>query len=242
MQLEYRNGVRISKFEHELSPLEAAMQRYEENVNKQQKLANEHFDKSVDPKREEARQSALKYLELERQRLAKFEDIHEQLEDYRKLESEVLSKNKRTALDARAIMETEEHHPTDMLELYMRAEGVPKPSSQHTAHHICPGKGRWEKDMIRNTRRHMHLKGVRINDPANGVYLLHKDDYTPHYSMPNSKGHLTYHTREYEKLVAGRIRTLPNRDVIKTQLQVIGRLLQQNEPKAAFAKMRALRP
>lgn len=242
MNLEYRNGVRISKYAHELSPLEAAMQRYEENIAEQEKLANTHYDKLVDPKKEEARKNALEYLALERQRLAAFADVHDQLRDYRKLESEALSKDKKKAMKARDAMLTEDHHPTDDLEKYMRAEGIPKPSSLHTAHHICPGSGRWEKNMIRNTRIHMHSKGVRINDPANGVYLLHKDDYAPHYSMPSSKGHLTYHTRDYEKLVSARIRTLPNRDVIKTQLQVIGRLLQQNEPKAAFTKMRALKP
>ncbi|ACR11742.1 hypothetical protein TERTU_4147 [Teredinibacter turnerae T7901] len=241
MKLEYRNGVRITQFDHELSPLEAAMRRFQENIDEQQQLANEHYDNSVDPKKEEARKSALAYLAMERQQLATLAGLYEQLEEYRKLESKVVSKDKKTAIHARDVMLTEEHHPTDDLEMYMRAEGVPKPSSQHTAHHICPGSGRWEKNLIRNTRIHMHSHGVRINDPANGVYLLHKDDYTPHYSMPNSRGHLTYHTREYEKLVAGRISTLPSRDVIKTQLQVIGRLLQQNEPKGAFAKMRALR-
>ena len=88
----------------------------------------------------------------------------------------------------------------------------------------------------------MHSHGIRINDPVNGVYLLHKDDYTPHHSMPGSRGHLKCRTREYEKLVPARIGRLPNQDIIKTQLQVIGRLLQQHEPKAAFAQMRGLRP
>lgn len=141
MKLEYRNGVRISKYAHELSPLEAAMQQYEENIAEQEKLANTHYDKSVDPKKEEARKSALEYLALERQRLAAFADVHDQLRDYRNLESKALSKDKKTAMKARDAMLTEDHHPTDELEKYMRAEGMPKPSSLHTAHHICPGSG-----------------------------------------------------------------------------------------------------
>ncbi len=95
--------------------------------------------------------------------------------------------------------------------------------------------------MVRNTRIHIHSHGIIINDPANGVYLVHKDDYTPHHLMPSSRWHLKNHTREYEKLVAARIGTLPNQDVIKTQLQAIGRLLQQHEPKPVFTKMRGMR-
>jgi hypothetical protein len=89
-------------------------------------------------------------------------------------------------------------------------------------------------------RIHMHVNGIRINDPANGVYLLTKDKYTPHWSMPNSRGHLKYHTSEYEKWVSNKVRGVKGMDYIKTQLQVIGRLLQQNEPKTAIAMMKGL--
>ena len=51
--------------------------------------------------------------------------------------------------------------------------------------------------------------------------------------MPNSKGHLKYHTHEYEQWMAQRVQRLNNMDMIKTQLQVIGRILQDNESKTA---------
>lgn len=86
----------------------------------------------------------------------------------------------------------------------------------------------------------MHVNGIRINDLANGVYLLTKDKHTPHWSMPNSRGHLKYHTSDYEKWVSNKVRAVKGMDYIKTQLQVIGRLLQQNEPKTAIAMMKGL--
>ena len=49
--------------------------------------------------------------------------------------------------------------------------------------------------------------------------------------MPNSRGHLTYHTIAYEGWVLNRIQGRRNIDMIKTELQVIGKLLQDNEPK-----------
>ena len=46
--------------------------------------------------------------------------------------------------------------------------------------------------------------------------------------MPDSRGHKTYHTEDYERLVWERLSHLNGQDKIKTQLQVIGRLMQQN--------------
>lgn len=115
----------------------------------------------------------------------------------------------------------------------MRAEGQIKPSHKHTAHHIVPGKGKLEM-VTAQTRIHLHLHGIRINDPANGVYLIHNDADTPHWSMPNSRGHRKYHTHEYERWVSQKVRTQTNIDYIKTQLQLIGRILQDNEPKNAI--------
>jgi len=51
----------------------------------------------------------------------------------------------------------------------MRAVPVPKPSANHTAHHIVPGKGK-TKGAVR-ARIRLHLYGIRINDPGNGVWL-----------------------------------------------------------------------
>lgn len=237
MKLEYLHGERITKLIHEMTPLEAAINSYEEAAHKlidrYEKLAKAHASASPSGT-EEQRKAELKectrFLEIERGKLAVISDVQGRLAAYRKsaLAATVGTGKERDTVIRR--LSAESHHPTGDLEAFMRAEGIPKPSSKHTAHHIVPGKG---KDPVVNgrTRLHLHRFGIGINDPANGVYLLHKDEYTPHWSMPLSRGHRKYHTTFYETWVSNRIRALKNIDAIKTQLQIIGRILQQNEPK-----------
>lgn len=240
MDFQYNNGVFADHYNINRTPLEASIARYESNVDRLVKLTNQHFDRDDNPKMFEAKEKALSFLERERQKLETMGQVYDRLEDYRKEGMKVVEGTAKEKSLAFAVLQQEEHHPTSDLENNMRAEGIPKPSKLHTAHHICPGSGQYLKRDIRRARVYMHTKGVRINDPANGVYLLTKDSYTPHYSMPNSRGHLKYHTKEYETLVAQRIIVSQSHDSIKTTLQVIGRILQQNEPKSAFAEMRAM--
>jgi len=240
MKLEYRNGVRITKLVTEMSPLEAAINRYEDMARKHFSDDNKHINLTKE-EREIERKKSLAYLEHEKRHLSVISEVQALLEAYR--EGGLTVKNgtdDRQRERALNMLEDEKHHPTDLLEKFMRAESVPKPSSQHTAHHILPGSGRWRKVLVARARSHIHEHGIRINDPANGVYLLTKDKYTPNWTMPKSRGHLRYHTAEYEVWVSQKIRQLHDIDFIKTQLQVIGRLLQHNEPKAAFAKMKHL--
>lgn len=237
MKLEYLHGQRMTKLIHEMSPLEMAIHSYEEAAHKTldryEKLAKAHFSDNgtrTAKEREVELQDCLRFLELERLKLEKISDVQGQLAMYRASASKATQGSTTERNVAIRRLELEEHHPTEDLEAYMRAEGVPKPSSKHTAHHIVPGKG---KDQVINgrSRLHLHRHGIGINDPANGVYLLNKDEFTPHWSMPLSRGHKKYHTKQYEVWVLNRIRVLKNVDAIKTQLQIIGRILQQNEPK-----------
>ncbi len=233
MKLEYHNGTRISKLLHEMSPLEAAIQRYEE-------MARKHFAKAkniTEEERESELKESLKFLELERDRLGTISDVQARLAKYREEGIRVTSKNRKESVAALTTMSAEKHHPTITLEKYMRAEGVAKPSNKHTAHHIVPGKGLLEL-LTGRTRLHLHKHGIRINDPANGVYLVAADRDTPHWSMPNSRGHKKYHTKEYERWVFQKVLALNNIDFIKTQLQIIGRILQDNEPKEPYLKPR----
>lgn len=244
MALEYQNGRRITKFVYELSPLEAAIQRYQETIDKHRtqikkapavelKAGSKPYERS-----EELRKQALDHLLIEAKNLEKLSDVHAQLEAYRAAgEAALETSNRKASAQALRTMRSESHHPVGDLEKYMMAEGVPKPSPYHTAHHIVPGKGN-EPQVNNQTRLHIHRHGIRINDPANGIYLLHKDEYTPHWSMPKSRGHLKYHTKAYERFLHDRVVTITNMDAIKTKLQVIGRLLQQNEPKDAIAKIK----
>lgn len=149
MKLEYLHGQRMTKLVHEMTPLEMAIHSYEETAQKTieryQKLAKEHFDggkTQTDKERESELKDCIQFLELERMKLEKISDVQGQLAIYREsaLRATQGSTTERNAAIRR--LELEEHHPTSNLEAYMRAEGVPKPSSKHTAHHIVPGKGK----------------------------------------------------------------------------------------------------
>ena len=229
MKLEYHNGVRITKHLHEMTPFEAAVQNYE-------KMAKDYFSSSrnlTDEKRQAACDKALADLECEKKKINTLASIESQLQQYREQGTKATEGSLRDRAGALTMMQQEKHHPTEVLEKYMRAEGIPKPSPQHTAHHIVPGKGKL-KAVTTNTRLHLHKHGIHITDPANGVYLVCKDADTPHWSMPASRGHLKYHTHEYEQWMAQRVQRLNNMDMLKTQLQIIGRILQSNEPKVAI--------
>lgn len=236
MKLEYLHGQRIIKLIHEMTPLDMAIHSYEEaaqrTLDRYETLATSHAANTptkTESERKKEQAECLQFLELERLKLEKIADVQGRLAAYRE---SALAATRGTAKDRDLVtrqLRAEKHHPTGDLEAFMRAEGVPKPSAKHTAHHIVPGKG---KDPVINgrARLHLHRYGIGINDPANGVYLVHSDEFTPHWSMPLSRGHKKYHTMLYETWVSNRVRALKDIDLIKTQLQIIGRLLQQNEP------------
>lgn len=81
MKLEYRNGVRLTKLVHEMSPLEAAINQYED-------MAKNHYSKAnsknlTELEREAALKKALAFLELERKRLYTIANVQGQLDHYR---------------------------------------------------------------------------------------------------------------------------------------------------------------
>lgn len=227
MKIEYKNGVRITSMYHELDPLDAAIRRYEEK-------AEAHFEAirkkgKLTKEQQEAKENALAFLNKERRTLDAIASVQGQLAEYRERGLDATRGKDEDQVKAMGMMREEQHHPTAILEGYMRAEAVPKPSPEHTAHHIVPGKGKL-KQVTARTRAHLHAFGIRINDPANGVYLLTKDASAPHWLMPHSRGHLKYHTHDYERWISGKVMLQLDIDRIKSQLQEIGRFLQENEP------------
>lgn len=240
MQPEYSNGVRITKHYHEMDPLEAAISRYEDMARRHYSLENSTLEMPKE-KREAKLAESLRYLQMERMHLETINSVRTQLAIYQAKGNEVFSTQKGEAAAVLNMMNAEDHHPTAVLEKHMRAENVPKPTKYHTAHHILPGKGQYEQMAISRARLKMHLQGVRINDPVNGVYLVSKDKNTPHWSMPKSRGHLKYHTADYEKYVSMKVASLNDKAVLKTQLQLIGKILQQNEPKTAISNIARLK-
>ena len=93
----------------------------------------------------------------------------------------------------------EEYHPTDELEEMLRADGRPKPSYKHTAHHIVPGKGKTE--LAASARIELHLHNIRINDPDNGVWMIRLKEDKGHWSMKKANSHLEIHTHNYERWI-----------------------------------------
>lgn len=129
--------------------------------------------------------------------------------------------------DKRNLLLAEEHHPTKVLEDFMRAVPIPKPSPHHTARHIVPGKGK-TVDAAR-ARSRIHLFGIRINDPDNGVWLPSAAKHTPNWSMPDALGHKQYHTEGYERWVSMRLRNQSSEVFIRQELRIIALLLEQNK-------------
>lgn len=237
-ELEYKNGRRISKLLHEMTPLEASIHQYEEQVKKYYSKRNAIKTTLTDQQRKELKKEVREFLKKERANLKTIATVQGRLEEYRAQGMMVKSSDEKFARSTMNAMISEDHHPTDELEENMRAEGCAKPSHKHTAHHIVPGKGKLPV-LTSQTRLHIHMQGIRINDPANGVYLVHVNADVPDYGycMPESKGHLCYHTHDYERWISLKITQLENIDEIKTQLQIIGRLIQDNEPKVAIPKI-----
>lgn len=232
MRIEYDHGQRLTQNTHEMTFLEAEISRYEQ-------LAKQHYSPDsitqtlTEAQREEQLCKSLDHLACERRKLETIIDVQTKLDKYRSeglkvVDSSITTDERDNLIQA---MTTEAHHPTATLEKHMLADGKPKPSPKHTAHHIVPGKGKLP-DVTYRARIHIHGFGIRINDPINGVYLVSKDSDTPHWSMPNSRGHKKYHTHHYEQWVSRRITRTTGHAQVKTNLQVIARILQNNPPEA----------
>lgn len=212
--------------------LETAISNYEQ-------LAKQHYDNEANTpnltqaERQAELKESLAHLENERAKLATIMDVQLKLEKYREEGAKVTDPELDTIDRDRLVdlMESEAHHPTALLEKQMFAAGVAKPSPKHSAHHIVSGRGRLPEFTL-VARSHIHQFGIRINDPLNGVYLVSIDKNTPHWSMPDSRGHQKYHTHFYEEWVHDRITRCFSVVKVKETLQVIGRILQNNPPDA----------
>ncbi len=224
--MEYEHGQRLTPLYHEMTPLEAAIERYSKQVSEYYK--NNKTLTSAEARK--AKQEALKHLEQERRLAEIIVDVQTDLENYR-ASGRAATLGTRSEVNEKQIgLGLEKHHPTYYLAKYMRADGRPQPSSKHTAHHIIPGKGKTK--LANRARLHMHRYGLRINDPDNGAWLVRKKSDTPHWSMPKSSGHLAYHTHNYEIWIYESIRVGRNEQAVRAKLGLLGQMLQDgNQPK-----------
>lgn len=213
--------IKHEKRVHELSALERIIENYSEKARNYFLKTDEIevLPEDVRKTRQQELNRALKHLEHERRLAEVSVEVQTKLEDYRQ-EGRNLSKTRNGVNQ----MMVEEHHPTNELEKNMRAVPIPKPSSDHAAHHIVPGKG---KTVAANQARlRLAEYGIRINDPDNGVWLPMYAKYTPHWSMPNSLGHLKYHTKNYETWVSRAVRAGLSEQRIRQNLVMLGTHLQ----------------
>ncbi len=229
MDIEYASGVRVTSLPHEMTPLEAAIDSYSRKAQQYYKeiteLDNTPARSETRMAREKKLKDALAHLETERKLAEAIVDVQTQVEFYRD-QGRALSKS----ADGRKVLHAEKHHPTKILAQQMRLNGDPKPSLKHTPHHIVPGVGKTKN--ANRARLHIHRYGVRINDGANGVWLVRKKSDTPHWSMPTSKSHLTIHTHNYETWIYQGVRINRSEAAVRQKLNIMGRMLQNNhQPK-----------
>lgn len=230
--MEFQNGKRTFYRFDEMSPLDRAIANYERKARAYFEQADklENAPPDLREKRKQELTAIKKHLENERRLMMAIADVQAGLDAYRSYGREATEGSGQSRSAAMAIRQNlleEDHHPTGILELFMRAVPNPKPSGQHTAHHIAPGKGKTK--YAYRARVRLHTAGVRINDPDNGVWLPRKSSYTPHWSMPEALGHLQYHTNGYERWISDKLETKFGETFVRLELRIISKLLQENK-------------
>ncbi len=134
----------------------------------------------------------MEHLKKERIRIAAIASLQHDLEDYR-------AGNLSEDVDD---MASEKHHPTKKLANNLRAVNEPKPSLNHDPHHIIMGKGRWQAMQMMNARLTLHIHGIGINDPINGVWLPRNKKDKGHLTTPKAPAHKVIHRFNYETWIS----------------------------------------
>ena len=231
--MEYDHGVRVTQELHEMSPLEKAITDFEAKAkyhfNKPSQIPREETPQQK-TEREKASKEALNYLAQERVKALTIISVQAGLEVYRNQLRASSTAERAERKGLRQKMSTEKHHPTDVLAMYMRADGRPQPSNRHTAHHIVQGKGKTEN--AAKARIQLHFYNVRINDPDNGVWMpRHKAD-KGHWSMPSAPAHSEIHTHNYETWVNTTVQGVSGEDMLRARLRHVRTLLRDGKQPA----------
>ncbi|GAB1260347.1 AHH domain-containing protein [Aurantivibrio plasticivorans] len=211
------------------SLLDIALDNYDIQASRYFTEQNElkNLPADVRKKRDKEHERTKRLLDSQRMNAEAVASIQAKLDEYRDQGKRLVSERGATGIEGRKVLEQEKHHPTRKLGRYMIADGNPKPSPEHAAHHIVPGKGRTQEPY--RARAHMHTRGIRINDPDNGVWLPRYKKHTPHWSMPEALSHLEYHTIGYETRVSQAVRRKQTESQIRSELRFIAKLLQENK-------------
>lgn len=176
----------------EPSALELAIHRFEQEAKsyhyKQAQLAQAQGTQHELAAKKAALQRDWEHLQRERIRLSTHAQLQEGLDKYRED-----AKN----ASPQALLK-EPHHPTTVLARNLTAAAEPKPSLDHDPHHIVMGSGRWQKLQMMRARLALHIHGIGINDPINGVWLPRNKDDKGHWATPEAPAHKEIHRFNYE--------------------------------------------
>lgn len=208
---------------HDLSPLERAINDFEQKAVAYHRKAAAHLDNESPEQRlqrEQELREALGHLNHERRHISIMAQIQIRLQEY-----QAKGRNM-TVRD----MLLEAHHPTGPLASYMRAAGRPQPSNRHSPHHVVQGKGRTPQSA--DVRLLMHMCGIRINDPDNGVWLPKTKADKGHWSMPKAPAHAEIHTHNYETWVTALTRGMETERTFRAQLVRIRTILRDGRQPA----------
>jgi A nuclease family of the HNH/ENDO VII superfamily with conserved AHH len=176
-------------------PLELAIYQFEQKAKGYHQLKTNSCDNLSANKRAELDNQLecnLRHLKSERERISILSKLQANLESYRKSS---------TKSDAVGLLK-EKHHPTDKLANHLRAVGEPRPGLKHDAHHIIPGKGRWQQKPLIAARLNLHFHGVGIHDPLNGVWLPRNREDKGHWATPKAPAHKEIHRYNYETWIS----------------------------------------
>ncbi len=176
--------------------LELVIHRFEQEAathhHKRALLAKAKADSKEAALQKQALDRDWEHLQFQRRKLAAHAQLQSDLDAYR--EDAKVS-------DAATLLE-EHHHTNTKLARNLTAVAEPKPSPDHEAHHIVLGKGRWQKMRMMAARLTLHMHGIGINDPVNGVWLPGKKSDKGHWATPSAPAHREIHRYNYETWIA----------------------------------------
>lgn len=164
-------------------------------------------------------------------------DLQVALASYQKSNS-VQGNNSAVTEEQYEWMDNEAHHPTKVLRENMAANGDLAPDKNCACHHIVEGKGRTIPDpdapkgpriQTQNAimaRVHLHMYGVGINDPDNGVYLPKYMKHTPHWRFPKALPHANIHTFKYEEWVYNTLEPNESEQSVRSALHKLRIMLE----------------
>lgn len=235
--MKFIHGERTELKYNEMTPLDKAINEYTKKANDyyKKKLDIDKLPADVRKQRKHELDEAKCFLEHQRMNAESYASIQAGLDTYRQHGRDAAQGSLSDIATKQEALVKEPHHPTSVLNKMLVADARPRPSAQHTAHHIVPGRGKTRFAYL--ARVHIHGYGIRINDPDNGVWLPTYKKHIPHWSMPKAKGHLEYHTEGYERWIELKLKGRRNEALIRMELQNIANMLERNDlPKEAERK------